>query len=236
MNAPGRVRVAAVVVGACIAASALLIFLSRERIGLYLISRSYGLEVSYAKLAKGPSGEYILSGFRALYRKADMGISSREARVTPAWRFAYPVRFHADFKLRDVKLLAGMRGSGGGIASLISIPFEERWTYDEVSGRIETGDDAIYIKYLSARGDEISFSFSGILRAKKTLDADLVIYFSKDAATAVPEAFQETVLSNEGEGRKSLSVHLAGDLKAPSVTLSGKMFRLNVKTVTNGKM
>ena len=73
------------------------------------------------------------------------------------------------------------------------------------------------------------------LRAiKDPLEVDAIkrsVKVTKDVLKDIPPEFSSVIMKEEANEWKSFSVKLKGDLRSPSVQISGKLFRLNIGTM-----
>lgn len=220
-----------------------LIFLFFDHIALYLISKAYALTISYTDSRRSSFREYEFGNLKVIDKTTGTGLVSQYAKLRPQWQLNRPADLSIDFNLREVRLVREKEEAKDRydtLTGIVAVPFTSRWVYKDISGRIGTFENGLHITRFSALGDEIKFSLSGTLSTdastNNTLDMNIVIYFSEKLTKKIPEVLSTVVLNPEPDNWKSLSVNLKGDLKSPSIELSGKLFRLNIKSASNGKL
>ena len=86
------------------------------------------------------------------------------------------------------------------------------------------------IKTFSASGRDVRVILSGDLYYNNIADIDVAIYFSKNALKEVPPELYSVLMRDEPNDWKSFSVKIKGDMKSPSMQISGKLFRFNIGT------
>lgn len=101
-----------------------------------------------------------------------------------------------------------------------------------MSGKIKTFRGGVEISDFMAVGDEIKLSLNGVAYDRGSIDLDMVISFSAGILERMPEGLSKTFMAPEPDGSSRLSVHIEGESEAPSLLVTGKLFRLNVKSVS----
>jgi len=212
-------------------------YLNLDRIALFAISKLYSQDISYKHLAKDPIGaRLIFEDLRIMNSKLGVGFFSQRATIKPAWGAVWLKSALLDFKFKDVHFLKNRinenKTTYDTLSQLIAMPFEGRWMYKEVSGFVEIFSNGITIKRFSADGKEMRLILTGDLYYNNIADVDVTIYFSKEVLKEIPSELHSVIMQDEPNEWKSFSVKIKGDLKSPSVQITGKIFRLNFGTVT----
>jgi hypothetical protein len=205
-----------------------MLAMSFDRLAIYILAEHYALEASFKKAG----GLFRYRELNVFDKKTGLGMLAAEARFKPAWD-KKPV---LDFELKSVSFIRNKaRGADAGtdtITTLVAMPFEGRWVYREVAGRIIPLGNGIRIQKLSATSDDIRLLLSGIVYNNSSINCDMEIHFSSGAMTRIPDELSNVLLADEKDGWKSISVHLEGNYKKPSIRISSKRFRLNIRTIT----
>lgn len=214
---------------------ALILSLSLDRIAIYIIAKNYSSDVSYLTYRNKFFREFSFTDLKVTYKETGIGFISSEARIRPSWRLILK-GMAFDFDLRDVYLNKG-KGEGlevyDSLAGLVSVPFAGRRRYRVVSGNVSLFEKGIRIKGLDAVSDDIKVKLNGTIYADDKVSLDVVIYFSDSLVSHITEELSGRVLNQEEGGWKSLSASLSGNLKAPSIQVSSKLFRLNIRKASN---
>jgi len=204
-----------------------VIYISFDRIAVYLIAKTNNLDISYQNLNRS-GRNFVFKDFKVTNKALGLGISAGSAAIRPKLK-GY------DFALIDVRFLkkhSEEASSYENLAGLVAAPFKGDWIYKEIEGEVVSSRDAIEVKKLNAVSDEIKLRISGTFRHDNTIDADIAIYFAADLTKKIPEELSKVILADEGSGWRSLSVRLAGNYTKPSIQVSSKLFRLNIKSVS----
>ncbi len=114
------------------------------------------------------------------------------------------------------------------VEGIVSMPFEGRWTYKEVSGIVEIFSNGLTLKKFNAEGREIKLFLAGDLFYNNVVDMNVTILFSKHALKDIPPDLPSAIMKDEPQEWKSFSVKLTGDYSSPAVQISGKQFILNI--------
>gem|GEM_PF-1950341 len=224
--------------GALIASSAILIvYLNFDRIALFAISKLYSQDITYKHLAKDPiNTRLIFEDLKIINNKLGLGFFSQRAIIKPSWGTDWIKSALVDFKFKDVHFLKSKDGEIKNdydtLSRLISMPFEGRWMYKDVSGLVEIFSNGITIKRFSADGREMKLIVTGDLYYNNIADVDVTMYFSKEVLKEIPPELHSVIMRDEPNEWKSFSVKIKGDLKSPSLQVTGKMFRLNFGMAT----
>ena len=196
-----------------------------------LFARCNDLDISYKRLNTISINEFLFKDLKAVERKHGMGFSSADARIKLVFSKSSPLNPTADLKLSDVRLMKRGRereASYSNIDGLVSAPFSGLLKYNTVSGKIASVKDGIIVRDFLASGDDIKFSFDGILTEESNINADKSIYFAKSLLGKIPPEITNMVLKESDGQWKCFSVKLEGDLAKPAIRVTGKMFRLNI--------
>ena len=199
-------------------------------IAVYFFSRAYDLDVYYKSVRGSAFSELVFGDLLFVDRRSGLGISAGLAKVRPKAAITFDLG-EVHFIKRGIQPLA----SYDNLSALVSVPFNSRWTYRRIYGRVKPSKRWIEIESLEAVSDDIKLSMRGSIYPDHTIKSDIVISFSDKLIAQIPEELSEVVLRDESEGWKSLSVKLEGDYDMPSIQVSGKLFRLNIKTVAEPK-
>jgi len=212
------------------------LYLFSGRAAVYIFAKASGLDIGYDRLKAASFENIAFDGLKVVEKKRGIGLAAKHAVIKPSWKTHPFEDLTIDFVLtgvRFVKQAPGEPEAFDTVSGLVAAPFNSRWTYREIKGRIQPSGEKIIIKDLAAASDDIRLSVNGSLDHKKNaLESDLVIYFSQGLTKNIPEELTRALLADEKDGWKSLSVRLAGDYGRPSIQVSGKLFRLNIREVS----
>ena len=184
-----------------------LAYLQLPRIAIGILGKAYGLNISY-----------------------------RHADMTP--RFVNG-EILIDFDLKDVKVIkntlsTSAERSYNSLSDLVAAPFSGAWTYERVSGTIKPSLKKLEIIRLTAEAKEFKLTAKGMTNYEsKSTDMDIVLDFSDSLIRKIPKELSGAVLKDNPGGWKSLSVNIKGDFRSPSISITGRMFRLNIKELSN---
>jgi len=143
-----------------------------------------------------------------------------------------------DFNLKDVTISrniesAPAKDSYNSVSDLVAAPFNGDWTYQRVSGTVRPSREKLEIIALNAEAKEFKISAKGSASYEtKSADMDIVLSFSGSLISRIPGELSGTILKDEQGGWKSLSVNIKGNLSSPSISITGKMFRLNIRELS----
>ena len=228
-----RIRIIAIVTALLLIAT--LIYLSFDKIAIYTLSKIYSLDISYKSMEKSADRGYIFEDLRLVNKKMGLGFFSSQAILKPEWKSHFLKSLNVGFKFKNVHFIkikeALPKPVYGTTEGLVSIPFEGRWTYKDISGDAEIFSNGITLKKFAANGREIRLLLSGDIYYNNVVDTDLTIYFSKDVLKEIPPEFSTVIMRDELENWKSFFVKIKGNYRSPSMQISGKSFRLNIGTV-----
>lgn len=213
---------------AALAAVAAIIYLSYDRIAVYIFAKSNGLDIAYEGLKR--------AGVRMIFKKLEAASGSRGLGISAGSASIDPKLKGFDFVLTDVRFLK--KGGGGtssydDVAGLVAVPFNGNWVYKEISGTVVLLPNRVEAKRIEAVSDEIKLKASGTFGYDNAIDTDITIYFAETLTKKIPQEFLAIVLADEGAGWRSLSVHLTGNYAKPSIQVSGKLFRLNIRALAD---
>ena len=228
MNSAKRVMIFA---AASLAVSIACIAIFYGHIAVFIFAGSNNIDVSYKQLITRGFTEFVFKDLKAIERKRGIGILSSNAGVKLVFNKLPAVKATADFSLNDVQFIrkaSEKEASYNNIDGLIALPFSSLLRYKTISGKVSAAGDVIIVKDFLASGDTIRFSFDGTLTSGSVIDADITIYFNKELIGKIPAELSSMALKDGSDGWKSLSFKVEGDLAKPSVSVTGKLFRLNI--------
>ena len=211
------------------------IFVTWDRIVIYIAAKDYGLSMSYSSVKNMNFKELQFRDFTVIEKNRRAGLFASQATLWPAIGIQARDSRSLAFVLKGVRFIPGPKKGAGEddmLMDLIAMPFSGEWAYSDIEGEVFDQEKGLFIRKLVATGDMMRLSVNGYLYKNNTVDANITIYFSKNSIRELPESVTGVVLKNEEGDWKSLSAHLTGDLSGPSIELSGKLFRLNIKQVT----
>ena len=212
-----------------------VLYVSFDRLFIYFFAKTHNLEISYKRLFTVYTGRLIYGNVTVLDRKTGLGFFLEEVTLKPKWDKALAI----DFKARQVRFIKKEnqrpRETYDTLTGLISVPFDSRWVYKEISGAVSPFQGGVAVKNFIASSDSLKLSITGEFYNNYTIRTDVIICFSNAITSRVPEGLTKTVLNDEKDGWKSLSVHMEGNYKEPSIQVSSKRFRLNIKTIVQPK-
>lgn len=212
--------------------AALVLYLSFGRILIYAIAKINNLDISYKGLKTASLSRFEFKGLKIIDNGRGAGFLSEHARVEPKWKKIFPVNIAIDFDMKDVRFIrkeGQVEETYDTLSGLVGVPFTSRWTYKEISGRIERLEKGVHIQDFSAVSDEIKLLLNGDIYNDNTAKSDIRIYFCEELVRKIPEVLSNVVLQDEEGGWRSLSVNLSGNYKTPAIQVSGKLFRLNIR-------
>lgn len=199
------------------------LYLSFDRVAIYVFSKTHNLDITYKGLRRISTGELLFHDLGIIDKKIGIGIFSKSGKVAPGAQIS--------FDMRDVHFIKNGKEPAAAydsLTDLVAIPFNSRWTYKEISGKITRSKNGIDIQELTAIGDEIKLSIKGTVSGDNIIDTAITIYFSDKLLREVPEELSNVLMRDEDGGWKSLAVNLKGNYSAPSIEVSGKLFRLKI--------
>ena len=113
-------------------------YLNFDRIALFAVSKLYSQDISYRHLDKDPNAGLIFEDLRIINSKLGVGFFSQRATIKSAWGASWLKSALLDFKFKDVHFLKKKADENktdhDALSQLISMPFEGRWMYKDVSG------------------------------------------------------------------------------------------------------
>lgn len=213
----------------------LIVYSAFDKIALFALSKLYDFDISYKNMAREKQVGFVFENLRIVNKKLGLGFYSQRAMLKPVWETNFLKTINFDFKFKDVHFIKGreekLKTKYNTLSELVSIPFEGRWTYKDISGHAEIFSNGLTLKKFSANGKEIRLMLSGDIFYNSAVDAEISMYFSKEVLKDVPPELHSVIMREEPDEWKSFSVKLKGDLNSPSIQASGKLFRLNIGTV-----
>jgi hypothetical protein len=205
-----------------------------DRAVIAIASGVFNVDISYRSLERPWINRYDFYDLRVSPRPGGTGIIAKEARITISAERDSICGLGVSFELLDVRFEGRTEledGTYDTLEGLVSVPLGSDWLYSEIFGTVVPVKNGISIKGLTAHSRDVRIKFDGLIGKDKTIESDTVIYFSDALKSKAPKELTDVVLSTEKDGWYSLSVHLSGDYNAPSVNVSSKLFRLNIRNV-----
>lgn len=202
-----------------------------DRIMIYAVSKAYDFHISYSGLENRGYREFIFTDLKVFDEKHGIGTVSEYAQLKPKFKHIFAKDMTVDFHLSRVRFVRNeseIAETYDTLSSLVYTPFASRWFYKEISGKIDMFEKGVRVKDFLATSDDIRTSLTGTIYYDNNLELKVVIYFSNKLLTKIPDPLSKVVLKDEEVGWKSLSVNLKGNYKAPSIEVSGRLFRLNI--------
>lgn len=221
----------AIVSAALVAVIFSVIITCYGRIMTGMFASANNLDISYAKLRTQGFKTFSFVGLKAIEKKSGIGMVAGSAQIILDFKHAGIRNPAAAFVLKDVRFVkkSGEKAvSYNNIDGLVALPFSSLWTYKDISGHVSPVDNGFRISDFMATGEEIKFSFNGLLTRSNTIDADVGIYFQSKIIGNISPELSSMILADSDKGWKELSVKLVGDLSKPSIQVTGKLFRLNI--------
>ena len=221
-----------IVIAGAIAALVVILYASLGRVICFAAAKFSGLDISYERIEKWSFGEFVFDGLKVTDPKRGVGFRASRARIGPIRDYAFPDHATLDFELNDIHLIMRREArpeAYDSLAGLVSVPFAERWMYKEISGSATIFKGGVTLKDTKAVSGDIRLDLSGTFRRDNKIDMAMVISFSDNLSAKIPEELSSVVLTEKTGGWKSLSVNLTGDFNAPSIQISSKLFRLNIR-------
>ena len=212
-----------------------LIFSYLDRMALFALSRFYGTDISYKAMTRDPAEEYVFEGIKVMNKRIGFGIYSSRASFKPVKRLDFWKSMDFDLKFKDVHFVK-LRGespktSYGSPEDIVSMPFEGRWKYRDITGSVEIFSNGITLKKFTANGNQIRLFISGDIFYDSVIDTNITILFSREVLKDIPQELHSVIMNEEPKDWKSFSVNLKGNISSPALQISGRLFRLNVGTV-----
>jgi len=204
-----------------------LTYISVGRVTVYLFAKANNLNISYNSLT-GSAANFAFKDFKITNKVSGFGISAGTAAIRPK-----PKGYEFSFtNVRFLKKDGDETSSYENLAGLVAVPFIGSWVYKEITGEVAPSRDTLEVKKLDAVSDEIKLHITGRFNADNTVDTDIKIYFGPGIIKKVPEELSKVILTDKESGWKSLTVHLSGNYAEPSIQVSGNLFRLNIKSIS----
>jgi hypothetical protein len=212
------------------------VYLNFDNIALFAISKLYHQDISYKHIERDPKSGLVFGSLRTIDSKLGVGFFSQRATIKPSLGADWFKSVLLDFKFKDTHFIRKdadqKKTSYDTLSQVITIPFEGRWMYKEISGLVEIFSNGITIKRFFADGKEARIIVTGDIFYNNVVDVEVTIYFSKDILKEVPPELHSVLMKDEPDEWKSFSVKIKGNLSSPSIQMTGKLFRLNFSTVT----
>lgn len=217
-----------------IAAAAL--YMTWDRIVIYFVAEKYDVAISYTSVRNQNFRELQFENMRIIDRARGSGLFALHAKLWPAIGLQAEGARSVSFELKGVKFIPSVKKEKASerdyMMDIIALPFDGKWAYKDMAGDLAEHEKGIYVRKFVASGDMMNLSVNGYLFKNNVVDLNLTVYFSPAMLKEVPDSVTGVVLKQETGGWKSLSAHLTGDLSQPSIELSGKLFRLNIKQIS----
>ena len=210
----------------------IVVFCYSDRVVICILENKYNLDITYKKCSKDLSGKLVFEELSIASKSTGLCFTSKSALVKPTF---IGNKIVLDFNLHDLcftKRMVDGSEKYDTLDALVSSPFNSKWKYREMRGQLELGNKNVRIKNLDAISDQIKLSVNGYLFYSGRLDLNIVIYFAVQLTEKIPPELADVILADEKDGWKSLSVQLTGDSRKPSIQVSSKLFRLNIKSVS----
>lgn len=232
MNMSKKLLIAAVI--AVLAAAAL--YLLSNRILIYVISKIYGMELKCGSIEGSPFSEMRITDLTAFNKNAGFGISATDARIINKSGLNIFDNVGLEMDVKDLYFIKGpSKENYNDIPNLMMVPFNSKWKYSMISTKVRLFKEKITISAFNAVGDDIKLDFNGDLFYDNRISGNMKIYFSQTLLKKIPEPLADEALSGEADGWKSLQLNISGDYKSPSINISSKLFRMNVKSVVTAE-
>ncbi len=195
-------------------------------------AKTHGLTIDYKTVSRGIFSNLLLfEGLSATDNSTGMGLSARSAAVKIMSKKGFFKETGIDLDLNEVRFLKKTTDkelSYDSMTELALIPFHGSWTYRRITGRVGISSDTVAVESLIASGDTIGLDLSGTIGKDDSISSTIKISFSSSLVKNIPEMLSDNILKDEKDGWKSMSVTLKGNIKTPSIQVSGKMFRLTI--------
>lgn len=216
---------------AVIIITAVGVYLSADRIALFVISRTCNVAIKYGTMANEALRQFDFTDLALNDKKTGIGLLAKKAVIKPLWKDILAGKMAIDFTLSHVTFIkqeGEKQDDFETFEGLAALPFSSKWTYLDLSGALQTSGGTIHLQDLKATSDVIKFTITGDFRSDANIDSDITVYFSDTLFAKIPKQFIKGVLKDEGDGWQSFSMKLSGNYKAPSIQVTGKQFRLNI--------
>jgi hypothetical protein len=218
-----------------VVAAVMLFYIFSPHAAAYIFTKTHGLEIRYSRLEGSIPTGLLFRDLRLTDPKIGLGLFAEKADIKVALSkniFSEPI---FRFDLEGGKFLGSIDGKTEDYAdlnNLVALPFRNAWRYKRISARLRPARDGMEIEEFYAESDEIRLSLDGTIYRNNDVKLAIKISFADAITSKIPEEFSKVILNDEAPGWKSLSVSLSGNFMAPSIRVSSKLFRLNIKSVT----
>jgi len=212
-------------------------FFYSDKIIARYISVSYRLDASYKSVVNKNFREFVFDNLKLMDNKKGTGILAKSANL----KTRSSSKFFGDmiFDMTNVRFIrknkTGPASPSNDLTGLITTPFKDNWNYNKVSGAIRSIKGGMHIEDLVALSEDIKLSFNGDIYDNDTIDGKIRVFFSKKLADKMFGGFAQAALDEGTDGWRSFSADIKGDYKGPSIQVTGKLFRLNIKSVDAAK-
>lgn len=218
------------VIAVIVISAAVLAVLNLDKIIVYYFAKTNGLDVGYSGIRWQGLDGLVLGDLRVTEKKSGLGLYSSSAVVRLAEnRTAGGMVI--DFDMKDTNFIsaAPSEGAFGDVTGLVAGAFSDKVKYVELSGRLSRFGDTLKIERLTATGDLMKLDTAGTINGSGGLSLDCTIFFSDQIKSRIPKELSDVILKEEQGKWPSLTVHIEGDYRAPSINVSGRRFRLNIR-------
>lgn len=202
------------------------------RLAVRLVAAHSGLDIKYERILRAAPDSVEFAGLRVMDPQKGLGLSSEEAAIKISWSLPDPRNSSVRFDLQRVRFIKQAPDGGpqyDTLNGLVALPFSNDQLYDEISGRVKSAGGFISIADFMAKSSQLRLSFNGEVGPGNRIKSDILIFFADDLTSKIPPELTKLVLKDEEPGWKSLSVRVDGDYTMPSIQISSKLFRLNIR-------
>jgi len=210
------------------------LYLFSGEIAVFVFSKIHNLKITYRSMQKDKARDIIFNDLVIIDQRKKIGFFAKKALIKPVINLSGS---SVHFDMSSVNFVKNDTEETGeafdSLSGLISMPFMTQWRYKNISGDIFFLKNRLNVKKFDAESDAIRLTFTGDIVHDNTVNGSIAIYFHESLTKKIPPELSSVILSNEQDGWKSLSVNLTGNYKTPSVQVSNKLFRLNIKSIKN---
>ena len=118
-----------------------VIYLSFDKIALFVMYKFYGTDVSYRSMTKDTRDGYMFESLKVMNKKEGFGFYCAHASIKPLKRTDFWNSLDFDFKFKDAHFIKQKadtaKPSYGKPEELAAMPFEGRWKYRDITGSVE---------------------------------------------------------------------------------------------------
>lgn len=206
-----------------------------ERALIYLLARNNGLDIGYSSIKRTGPGEYLARDLLLAESGSGIGLRAEGGRVK-VLSLSAPDIFTVRFELNDVNFIkaAPPENLYNDPQGLVASAFGDDIVYRELSGTVKRSRGVISADEITASGDLVKVRLSGSLSDSGDVFSEWRVSFSDSMRRRIPKELSEAVLESGADGWYGFSFTIRGNVKAPSISVSGKRFRLNIKEAAGG--